>query len=166
LKSFDNFFKKQVISSFTPTNNNIFRHSDFDDETRLIRRNFGKPTPIALLKCPTTDLFFIRRDNNELVKPVQLVRFRFNKVKSTGAGKPIRNTVYLTFKQKRYNQRVNIASKTAQFLDKNCNSTKTYSGNPFLVNNTILNENFGNPTSQYRMFKKSKNRVENNKLST
>jgi hypothetical protein len=115
------------------------------------------------LKCPNTDIFF--KDNINISKDIELFRFRFNQVKSNTAVKPIKPTVYLTFKQKRYNQRVNIAVKNLNYFDNKIQSRKTYSGNPFLKDNSIIEENFGNPTKQYRLLKKAKTRVENMKVA-
>jgi hypothetical protein len=71
----------------------------------------------------------------------------------------------LTFKQKRYNQRNNIGKKTNMFFDKDLNKTQKYSGNPFLKDMSIIEDNFGNPTRQYRMVKKAKSRLDTTKVS-
>jgi heme/copper-type cytochrome/quinol oxidase subunit 2 len=135
------------------------QHTDLDDETRIIKRNLGKNTPIRVLKQPKND-FFIFDSQNE---PLELLRFRFNEVVSTTANKPIKPTVYLTFKQKRYNQRNIIGKKNITFLDDNRKISK-YSGNPFLKDLSIIEENFSNPTKQYRMVKKAKTRIDNTRV--
>jgi hypothetical protein len=114
------------------------------------------------LKCPKNDFFFV----NSGVDSIELLRFRFNEKKPTLANKPVRPTVYLTFKQKRYNQRTNISKKTTMFFDKELNKSQTYSGNPFLKDLSIIEENFGNPTRQYRMVKKAKSRVDTTRVGT
>jgi len=97
---------------------------------------------------------------------VELLRLRFNEQKPTVAHKPVRPTIYLTFKQKRYNQRTNVSKKTQIFFDKDLKKNQTYSGNPFLKDAAIIEENFGNPTRQYRMVKKAKSRLDTTKVST
>lgn len=160
--SFNNFFKNSVLGeSFYK---DVTQHPDLDDETRIVKRNSGKNTPIRVLKCPNSDFFFkssLIESNN-----IELFRFRFNEQKSTIANKPIRPTVYLTFKQKRYNQRTNIGKKTQMFFDKDLKKNQNYSGNPFLKNMSIIEENFGNPTRQYRMVKKAKSRLDTTRVAT
>lgn len=151
----NNFFQDEVLN--VNSNNALIQHPDLDDETRTIKRSAGKTTPIRVLKCPNSDFFFINSDSNN----VELFRFRFNEKNPTLANKPIRPTLYLTFKQKRYNQRTNIAKKTTIFFDKDLNKQQTYSGNPFLKDLSIIEENYGNPTRQYRMVKKARTRVDN-----
>jgi len=140
------------------------QHPDLDDETRIMRRNFGKVTPIRVLKCPNDSFFF--KDNQNSQKDVELFRFRFNDKKSTLYNKPIKPTIYLTFKQKRYNQRLNIGKKTNVFIDPITKKQQTYSGNPFLKNAAIIEENFGNPTRQYRLVKKAKSRLDTTRVAT
>ena len=134
-----------------------------DDETRIIKRNSGKNTPIRVLKCPSTDFFFKSSTDSDII---ELFRFRFNEQKTTLANKPVRPTVYLTFKQKRYNQRNNIGKKTQIFFDKDLKKNQTYSGNPFIKNMSIIEENFGNPTRQYRLVKKAKSRLDTTRVAS
>lgn len=157
--AFSNFFQDQVVGTNV---NGLIQHPDLDDETRTLKRNAGKTTPIRVLKCPNTDFFFI----NSTTDNIELLRFRFNEKKPTLANKPIRPTLYLTFKQKRYNQRTNISKKTTIFFDKDSNKQQTYSGNPFLKDLSIIEENYGNPTRQYRMVKKAKTRVDSTRVGT
>ena len=156
--SFLNFFKNEVL------NTNTIIHPDLDDETRTIKRNSGKNTPIRVLKCPSTDLFF--KDSLVQNNEIELFRFRFNEQKPTLANKPVRPTVYLTFKQKRYNQRNNIGKKTQMFFNKELQKTQSYSGNPFLKDMAIIEENFGNPTRQYRLVKKAKSRLDTTRVAS
>ena len=158
----NNFFKGSILGDFTNIKN--LTHADFDDETRLFRKNFGKTTPIRLLKYPSNDLV-MKPTLDKSVSNIELFRFRFNEKNKTVAAKPIKPIVYLTFKQKRYNQRVNISKKTNLFLDKTTNTNRKYSGNPFLENNSIIGENFGNPTRQYKLLKKAKARLDTTKVS-
>ena len=163
VESFNVFFQKEVFG----TNNELkttIQHPDLDDETRIIKRNSGKNTPIRVLKCPNNDFFFKPSTNG--VTDIELLRFRFNEQKSTLANKPIRPTVYLTFKQKRYNQRNNIGKKTQIFFDKDLKKKQSYSGNPFLKNMSIIEENFGNPTRQYKLVKKAKARLDTTRVAS
>lgn len=159
-ESLNSFFQTEVLGS--TSNNTVIQHPDLDDETRTLKRNSGKTTPIRILKCPKNDFFFINSGSDS----VELLRFRFNEKKSTLANKPIRPTVYLTFKQKRYNQRANISKKTTMFFDKDLNKSQSYSGNPFLKDMSIIEENYGNPTRQYRMVKKAKSRLDTTRVGT
>ena len=160
--SFDNFFQSEVMNS--NGNKNVIQHPDLDDETRIVRRSSGKNTPIRVLKCPNSDFFF--KPSLSGSGDIELFRFRFNDQKATIANKPVRPTVYLTFKQKRYNQRTNIGKKTQMFFDKDLKKNQNYSGNPFLKNMSIIEENFGNPTRQYRMVKKAKSRLDTTRVAT
>ena len=110
----------------------------------------------------SNDFFF----SNSGKTNVELLRFRFNEKKPTLANKPVRPTVYLTFKQKRYNQRTNVGKKTTIFFDKELNKKQTYSGNPFLKDMSIIEENYGNPTRQYRMVKKAKSRLDTTRVAS
>lgn len=160
--SFVNFFQNEV--SGKSISNKTIHHPDLDDETRIVKRNSGKNTPIRILKCPNNDFFF--KPSTTESNTIELFRFRFNEQKPTIANKPIRPTVYLTFKQKRYNQRTNISKKTQIFFDKDLKKNQNYSGNPFLKNMSIIEENFGNPTRQYRMIKKAKSRLDTTRVAT
>jgi heme/copper-type cytochrome/quinol oxidase subunit 2 len=158
--SLNMFFQNEILN--LEDNSKLIQHPDLDDETRILKRNAGKNTPIRVLKCPNNDFFFI----NSGIDNVELFRFRFNEKKPTLANKPIRPTLYLTFKQKRYNQRTSISKKTTIFFDKELNKQQTYSGNPFLRDNSIIEENYGNPTRQYRMLKKAKSRLDTTRVGT
>ena len=163
-EALNNFFEVEILNNYNFSKISI-QHPDLDDETRTIKRNAGKNTPLRLLKCPNSEVFFkdsLLTSNTE----VELLRFRFNEQKSTLANKPIRPTIYLTFKQKRYNQRTNISKKTQIFFDKDLKKNQTYSGNPFLRDAAIIEENFGNPTRQYRMVKKAKSRLDTTRVAT
>ena len=162
VESFNLFFKSQIVG-LNIFNKNKIQHVDLDDETRIIKRNSGKNTPIRVLKCPSTDFFFKSSTDSDII---ELFRFRFNEQKTTLANKPVRPTVYLTFKQKRYNQRNNIGKKTQIFFDKDLKKNQTYSGNPFIKNMSIIEENFGNPTRQYRLVKKAKSRLDTTRVAS
>lgn len=162
-EAFNNFFKVSILNK--NTKRTLVQHSDLEEDTRIIRRSFGKVTPLRVLKHPNDSLFF-KGTSNEAGTDVELFRLRFNDQKSAHANKPIKPTVYLTFKQKRYNQRANIGKKTNIFVDKQTGKQQTYSGNPFLKNAAIIEENFGNPTRQYRLVKKAKARLDTTKVAS
>jgi hypothetical protein len=165
IESLNNFLETEILNNYNH-NKLTVQHPDLDDETRTIKRNAGKNTPLRLLKCPSTDLFFKDSLLSGTDNTVELLRLRFNDQKSTLAHKPARPTIYLTFKQKRYNQRTNISKKTQIFFDKDLKKNQTYSGNPFLKDMSIIEENFGNPTRQYRMVKKAKSRLDTTRVAT
>jgi len=158
--SFQKFFLSQVLDNYNSFKN-VVQHPDLDDENRTVRKNFGKTTPIRILKYPKQDFFFVNGSHQD----VELFRFRFNKNNPTLANKPVKPTVYLTFKQKRYNQRNGISPKNVTFFDKESNTSQRYSGNPFLKDMSIIEENYGNPTKQYRMVKKAKARLDTTKVA-
>jgi len=142
------------------TNVNI--HSDLDDESRAVKRGVGKTTPLRLLKKPKTDFFFRGVIENQ---NIELLAIRFNDKVPTIVNKPVKPAVYLTFKQKRYNQRTNIGKKSTVFYNNVVGKNQTYSGNPFLKDISIIEENFGNPTRQYRLLKKAKTRLDTTRVS-
>jgi hypothetical protein len=168
------FFKTTNQQTFTKTNNevnlysfasNLFiknnqnnfkviNHSDFGDETRILKKSTGKSMPIRCIKFPI-------QDNNS---QNELIRFRFNSHDSTLKHKPLSNTTYLTLKQKRYNVRNKI--NPIKFNSTVDGKKYQYSGNPFLKEVSIIEENFSNPTKQYGMVKKSRNRLETSSINT
>lgn len=162
-ESFNNFFKGGILNK--DTKKVLVQHSDLEDDTRIMRRSFGKATPLRILKHPN-DSFFFKDAQGEKDTNVELFRLRFNDKKASYHNKPIKPTVYLTFKQKRYNQRANIGKKTNIFVDRQTKQQHTYSGNPFLKNAAIIEENFGNPTRQYRLVKKAKARLDTTKVAS
>jgi hypothetical protein len=161
LSTFNNFFEHEVLNNYNCKD--IIQHPDLDDETRIVKRSAGKSTPLRILKCPNTDLFL--KDSLAHSVDVELLRFRFNEQNATIANKPIKPTVYLTFKQKRYNQKNSIISKNQMFVNKDSKSSQKYSGNPFLKEASIIEENFGTPTRQYRLVKKAKSRVDTTRVA-
>jgi len=152
-KNIFNFFKKIVLNG---GNNNfkVINHSDFGDETRILKKSIGKSLPIRFIKYPLRD--------NEL--SIEFFRFRFNDCDSTIKHKPINNSTFLTIKQKRYNIRNKI--NTLKFNSTVDDKKYQYSGNPFLKDISILEDNFSSPTKQYRMLKKAKTRIDNNSINT
>ena len=160
-----NFFEHEVFSNNAPSAN-LITHSDLDEETRIVKRSSGKNTPLRVLKCPNTELFLKESlTSNKLETTIELLRFRFNEANATVANKPVRPTIYLTFKQKRYNQKNIIGKKSQMFFDKTLKNNQKYSGNPFLKNAAIIEENFGNPTRQYKLVKKAKSRLDTTRVA-
>ena len=162
--SFTNFFENEVLNNFNFTKTTV-QHSDLDDETRTLKRSAGKNTTIRVLKCPNNELFF--KNSFSETNSIELFRLRFSiNEQSTLANKPIKPTIYLTFKQKRYNQRTAIGKKTQIFFNKDFGKNQNYSGNPFLRDMSIIEENFGNPTRQYRLVKKAKSRLDTTRVAS
>lgn len=160
-----NFFEHEVFANNT-LSVSLITHSDLDEETRIVKRSSGKNTPLRVLKCPNTELFLKESlTNNKLETTIELLRFRFNEANATVANKPVRPTIYLTFKQKRYNQKNIIGKKSQMFFDKALKNNQKYSGNPFLKNVAIIEENFGNPTRQYKLLKKAKSRLDTTRVA-
>ena len=145
-------FLVNSISETYPDTTKVVNHPDYDDETRILRMNFGKTVPLRIVKQPHSDIFFINDKDKD--KNLELFRFRFNRLQSTLGEKPIRPTLYLTFKQKRYTLKNNI--NVQEFK----NDGEYYSTNPFLKNKNIIEENLNNSTKQYKLIKKAKNRAE------
>jgi len=155
--SLNNFLLNNILGE-----NIVNSYSDLDDESRVVKRGVGKTTPIRLLKKPKTDFFF---KNGAAQQNIELLAIRFNDKTPTIVGKPIKPAVYLTFKQKRYNQRTSIGKKSTIFYSNALGKKQTYSGNPFLKDMSIIEENFGNPTRQYRLLKKAKTRLDTTRIS-
>jgi hypothetical protein len=162
ISTLSDFFEHNILNNYNSTN--IIRHNELDDETRIVKRSAGKNTPIRVLKYPNTDIFF--KNSSNLNSTIDLLKFRFNEPNATICfNKPIRTTVYLTFKQKRYNQKNNIQLKNQMFLNKDLKTTQNYSGNPFLKETNIIEENYGTPKRQYKLVKKAKSRIDATKVS-
>lgn len=155
-KIFKNYLRSTTVDNYNDLTF-LENNPEIDDDTRITRRSFGKVAPLRILKKPSNSLFFSKvksADNNK----IELFRFRFNDNIAKTNFKPIKNTVYLTFKQKRY------VLKSPKVRD-SVKNNKYYSTNPFLKNTSVIEENYGNASKQYRFLKKAKNRVEKTKLS-
>ena len=160
---FTNFFEKEILNNYNCVKTTI-QHPDLDDEPLFLKKNIGKNTPIRVLKYPNNELFM--KDSLSQTNDIELLRLRFNEQKSTLVNRPIRLTTYLTFKQKRYNQRTSIGKKTQAYFNKDLGKNQNYSGNPFLKDLSIIEENFGNPTRQYKLVKKSKSRLDTTRVAS
>jgi heme/copper-type cytochrome/quinol oxidase subunit 2 len=151
-ETFKEFFKHEVLANSNQDNLIVLYQPDEDEQTRIVRRSLGKTLPIRVLKHPNTELFF--KDASVQKPDINILRFKFNERKTTTLNKPIKNTIHLVFKQKRYNRKKNIALNQ-KILDPKDPKNK-YSGNPFLKEVNIIEENLGNPTKQYKLVKKAK----------
>jgi len=159
--SLNNFFQHEILNNYNCVD--LIRHPDPDEETRLFRKSWGKNTPFRVLKCPNTDLFF--KDSFYKDTNIEILRFRFNEQNATTADKPILPTVFLTFKQRRYKIKNSILENKKIFSNKDCGNTQKYSGNPFLKEASIIEENIGNPIKQYKLVKKAKSRLDTTRVA-
>ena len=160
---FTNFFENEILNNYNCIKTTI-QHPDLDDSPLFLKKNIGKNTPIRVLKYPNNELFM--KDSLSQTNNIELLRLRFNEQKSTLVNRPIRLTTYLTFKQKRYNQRTSVSKKTQMYFDRDLNKSQNYSGNPFLKDLSIIEENFGNPTRQYKLVKKAKSRLDTTRVAS
>jgi|LauGreDrversion4_2_1035121.scaffolds.fasta_scaffold72362_2 heme/copper-type cytochrome/quinol oxidase subunit 2 len=136
-----NFFEQLSENN---QNNNLITHPDLDENSRWVKRSFGKNAPLRIVKYPVSNI----SDDN-------LFKLRFNDTESTLKHKNIPNTTYLTLKQKRYKRRKKILLFSKLF--KNDSGVKNkFSGKLFLKDNSILMTGADEPTRQYRMMKKNK----------
>lgn len=173
-------------SSSTDTIGKFLNFSEFGDESRIVKRSFGKTTPLRLIKNPVVDVFNSKTFKN-FSEEADLLRFRFNDFEAKLQQKPVPHTTYLTLKQKRYNVRTKIkpttrveerpttysfadVTSTDSVLQKTktgkSSGTATYSKNPFLKNLSIIEDNVFDPTRQYRMVKKARNRSDQTSINT
>jgi hypothetical protein len=141
-----NFFEK---SSLTNLNSNLITHMDLEENSRWIKRSFGKNAAVRFVKYPISNDKFEQN----------MFKLRFNDLESKLVHKPIPNTTYLTLKQKRYKRRKKIPLFTKLYKDTNGVKNK-FSGKLFLKDNALLIDEAGDPTRQYRMMKKNKARHE------
>ena len=146
-----NFLDSFLLKS---SNNNLIIHTDLDENSRWVKRSFGKNTPLRHVKLPIYNEVVENLDSTQ-----NLFKLRFNDADSQLQHKPVSNATYLTLKQKRYKRRKKIPLYNKTYNVYNIDKTsekKTYSGKLFLKNNSILINNLGDSTRQYRMMKKNK----------
>jgi hypothetical protein len=141
-----NFFENVTLNNMT---SNLITHMDLEENSRWIKRSFGKNAALRLVKYPVSN------DKFEL----NMFKLRFNDLESKLNHKPVPNTTYLTLKQKRYKRRKKIPLFTKLYKDTNGVKNK-FSGKLFLKDNALLIDEAGDPTRQYRMVKKNKARHE------
>lgn len=157
-------FSREVVNTAISDQPVWVRHTDLEQvnvDNRDLEVEIGKSTPIRILKRPLTDLFF--KDTLPSGSNIDLFKLRFNKKSDRLTVRPARHTTYLTFKQRRYNLKKKIKPRTF----KEYANREEYSGNPFLKNRSIVEESFnrGGATSQYRLVKKAKARLNTTKVA-
>lgn len=170
-KKKENFKNKTICFNLYDTENKnnksnsifLYNHADFNETSRWLRRGLGNNSPVRVIKYPlnlVNDNF--NSTSIESTDTVELFRFRFNIDSNTIKHKVVPHTTYLAIKQKRYKRKKNIGATTKFYKDSFGNKTKKvrYSGRPFLLDNSIFVEDFGDPTKQYRLVKKNKVRHE------
>lgn len=141
-----NFFENLLLNN---KKSNLITHMDLEENSRWIKRSFGKNAALRLVKYPVTEDKF----------ETTMFKLRFNDLESKLTHKPVPNTTYLTLKQKRYKRRKKIPLFTKLYKDTNGVKNK-FSGKLFLKDNSLLIDEAGDPTRQYRMMKKNKVRHE------
>jgi len=192
LQGFDKTTYNYLITATFPVSDDltgfgkVLNFSEFGDESRIVKRSFGKTTPLRVIKNPVVDIFNSKTFKN-FSEEADLLRFRFNEFEAKLQQKPVPHTTYLTLKQKRYNVRNKIKPTTrveerpvAYSFVENTNdlsfaqdvkslkqkNSPVYSKNPFLKNLSIIEDNVFDPTRQYRMVKKAKNRLDQTSINT
>ena len=155
------FLTKNLLN----TNNNkvnYFNHSDLSDTTRWLRRSLGNNAPVRFIKLPINLVNDTYNISNSTESFDEILRIRFNSNENTIKHKSIPYSNFLTIKQKRYKRKKAIPLTIKYYKDEFGNKTKKIktSSKPFLLNNSIFIEDFGDPTRQYRLLKKNKLREE------
>ena len=141
-----NFFEDLLLNN---KKSNLITHMDLEENSRWIKRSFGKNAALRVVKYPVSEDKF----------ETTMFKLRFNDLESKLTHKPVPNTTYLTLKQKRYKRRKKIPLYTKLYKDTNGVKNK-FSGKLFLKDNALLIDEAGDPTRQYRMMKKNKVRHE------
>ena len=106
---------------------NLILHPNLDENSRWVKKSFGKNTGLRLIKYPVTS----GTDSTILFK------LRFNDLDSKLNYKVVPNTTYLTLKQKRYKRRKKISLFT-KFYKNNENIKNKFFGKLFLRDNSTL----------------------------
>lgn len=141
---------------------NFFSHSDLNDNSRWLRRSLGNNSPVRIIKLPINLVNDVYNTAAAETDSVDLFRIRFNNNDTTIKHKSIPYSTFLTIKQKRYKRKKAIPLTIKYYKDEFGNKTKKVktASKPFLLNNSIFIEDFGDPTKQYRLLKKNKVRTE------
>jgi len=155
-----NFFNYLSYNNTYSSSSDYLLNPDFSESSLAAKRSSGPISPIRLIKNPLLSDNFSEQD-------LELFRLRFNEESSSIQHKILPHTTYLTIKQKRYKRKKNIVDTKKFFHDENEGKTKRvrFSYKPLLLNNSIFEDTLNkeqtyNPTRQYRMLKKNKNRSE------
>jgi hypothetical protein len=123
----------------------LTRFEDFDEYSRFFKKNYSGKLPVRLIKLP----FQYSNDLN-------FFKIRFNDNTNNLSHKIPQDTIYFTLKQKRYNRKKVVTQQN--YISSN--NVKKYSGYPYLSKSNNLDESIYNPTIQYKLLKKNKNRSE------
>jgi hypothetical protein len=136
------------------------RYVDYVESSRWLKRSNGLHQPIRIIKRPISSLDLNSNNSN-------IIRFRFNDGLNLSQEKPISNSNYFSFKQKRYTRKkvikpVSSLPNTDLLYNKKPNKDKIslYKAKPFLFNNSVIVDNFYDSTTQYKLIKKNKKRSE------
>ena len=140
-----NFFKNNTCSF----QNTVSKHTFIDnwENTRLVKRSFGRNTPLRLVKYPVAGINLQNSNQN-------LFFFRFDLEETKLKHKVNPEKTYLTFKQKRYSRKKNVP--LIKGVVNNEFGKSSFSGKLVLKNNSKLFVNDLDGDIQYRMIKKNK----------
>jgi len=162
---FLSYFSKKKNKNIARINffffNNIDKESlfgnntDFNDTARWYKRSSGVNSPLRIIKFPIST----KNDFDTNGTIIELLRFRYDEYSDYTKQKTLPHANNLTMKQKRYKRRKFIYPRIRQYKDesgKNLDFVKC-SSKPMLFDNKIV-EVDKNPTKQYNMLKKKKDR--------
>jgi len=150
IESLMSFFNKPFDSVNNIDNSIWYKYSDVPAINRWLKRSYGTPNPVRLLKLPLDD-------------ESKLVGIRFYDTDSTIKQKPTPHTTFLTMKQKRYARKKILFPRKVMYRDELGKKTDNvkFSGKTILYNNELFLEPYADTTRQYRLFRKNKKRYEN-----
>jgi heme/copper-type cytochrome/quinol oxidase subunit 2 len=151
--------KKFWVNEFTNTNkSNLFRFSDFFENSRSVKRSSGAHNPLRMIK--NTFLTGNAVYDNMFDERFELLRFRFNDNNISITPKNNNNNQYLTLKQKRYSLKGKISSRALEFFDYELGKKKKVNWAPSLQNNKYFDDSNRILTGDYRLIKKNRTRQE------
>ena len=166
-KQFDR--KNQIVlknnfSDFLKSNESslskiLLNYNDFLETNRWVKKNQGSNSPLRIIKYPITN----KTSFDFNLDLIEIFKLRFNENENSIKHKPIPHSTFLTMKQKRYKRKKIITKRVKFEKDSEHKNTKNvrWSVYPYLINNDVIVENYGNPTKQYNLFKKNKTRYQN-----
>jgi heme/copper-type cytochrome/quinol oxidase subunit 2 len=138
-----------ILNSEPSYNYNVFASQD--ESSRVTKTQFGKPSPITLVKMPVQ--YFAEGHTNRLFK------LRFADANSTITSRNAIKIPYFVFKQVRYKRRKNDFNTPHSIPDGN--GGEKIVKRSFSLNNQYSVENdIANPARHYRMFRKNRVRSE------
>lgn len=154
---FENFFDT-AIKKYKEVRFAVYAYNDFVDVTRWRRRPQGANAPVRIIKYPISSKADIEKHSDN----IKLFGVRFHDNEPAVHKKPSPHSAFLTLKQERYKRKKKIGPRQFFIKDefgKNTEDVKR-SVKPILMHNKIIEHNYGNPTRQYRLFRKYKIRHE------